>query len=547
MTIRDDLHHGKRTGVVASIILIASIVASPTAVTSLLIYASYNSTILDSIPAGATWNDEVYYWHQAYTFSTVGFSGGYYTYEEIPPRSAQWVRFAAWGPVYPVLFGALGNLLGGGWKPYTGIFINLGAVTLALAVFIFLVRPDIRQLVALQLFLLVWWPLWFFLPYTGSYAFVFGISIVAAALFYRLTRLPNTPSATIRWLALALILGASTLRPQFAVLAFPLFLLTSRNHSGRSVLTAVLKGVGVVGFAAAFTLMFYSPFPYFGIARMLLGNADVSALTAVHSILSNIVSNTVDLIRVHLLSPSPYFSGFVWWKVSLTGQLVASLLVAAAAGLVVWRRVRISNSPESCQTGVELLFHVFNLASILGIVTTVYTASLPVHYMPPLLLSYLLLIACKRWRAITAVIACNLAFMCLSPGTFYEWRTANFKYDSQALGLARDALKDVMRYQPGVDPWCNTLLSAAAPFTYAEMISVPPGIGYSVHMNSPVTTPRRVPFRSRYILYVAGEAPPPEWGSLTLLKTSTVGDLYLNLNSACQKISFGDPLRIPAG
>lgn len=508
------------------------VLATPMAVTSLLISASFHSTIHDYIPAGATWNDEVYYWHQAYTFSAVGFAGGYYTYEEIPPRSARWVRFAAWGPVFPVLYGGLGKLLGGGWKPYTGILINLAFVTLALGAFLVLVRPDIPQLVALQLFLVVWWPLWFFLPFTGSYAFVFGMSIVAAALFYRLSRLPDTPSAAIRCLSLALILGGSTLRPQLAVLAFPLFLLTTREYSGPRVLIALIKGAAVVGFSAAFTIVFYSPYPYFGVARMMVGGGG-SALAAVESIVSNIASNTLDLVWLHLSKPSPYFSGLVWWNLSLTGQLLASLLVAALAGVVVWRRVLMSNSAGSRQWGVELLFHVFNLASILVIVTTLYSAGLAVQYMPPLLLSYLLLIACRSWLAVTAVIACNLAFMILFPATFHEWRAANFEYDAQRLAVAQGALKDVIQYQPKADPWCNTLLSAAAPFTYREMISIPAGIGYSVHIDAPEVPARTVPFKSRYILYAAGKQPPPEWGALRLLKASAVGDLYLNPSPAC--------------
>jgi hypothetical protein len=522
--------HGRSA---ASLLLTMLILVTPTAGVVLLFQTLFRSTIVDFVPAGATWNDEVYYWHQAATYSQVGLAGGYYTYEELPPRSSGWVRFGAWGPAYPVLYGTAGRMLGG-WKPYTGIVINLVAMTAAYGVFVALVDPDVRQLLVLELFSLVWWPTWFYLAFSSSYAFIYACSIIIAALFYRLIQLRQTPSTQFEWLALAFLVGASTVRPQIAILSFPLFFITLRDGSWRSQGLAVLKGIGVVGLAYLFMILFSSSYPYAPIFSQAIGGVGFSVPGMARDILSNITWNTVDLITYHLVTPSAFFSGLVWWNIGLTGQLFVTLLAATVAALLSVRLAR-KTAAGFGPIEVELLFHVFNLASILAIVTTVYTASLAVNYAPCLLVSYLLLIAFRHWRAAAAVVLCNLGFMVLFPGTFHEWRSANFQYDAPQLAQAQNALAGVVRYQPGADPWCNTLLSASAPFTFPEMISIPPGIGYSVHLGEAGDPYLALPVKSRYVLVAAGTAPPLQWGNLELLAASSVGNLYVNWDSPCQQ------------
>src|SRR5262245_6642671 len=73
-------------------------------------------------------NDETSYWHQAFTFSKVGFSGGYYTTGELLNRSGI-TPFGPHGPGFPILYGAFGVLFG--WYRHSPVVVNLVALSAA--------------------------------------------------------------------------------------------------------------------------------------------------------------------------------------------------------------------------------------------------------------------------------------------------------------------------------------------------------------------------------------------------------------------------------
>lgn len=56
-------------------------------------------------------NDETAYWHQALTFSRVGFHGGYYPVDEVTNASGV-TPFGPHGPGFAMLYGTLGSMFG---------------------------------------------------------------------------------------------------------------------------------------------------------------------------------------------------------------------------------------------------------------------------------------------------------------------------------------------------------------------------------------------------------------------------------------------------
>ena len=73
-----------------------------------MLYVAQGIFLWELLPGGA---DEVLYWHQAATFRSVGFDGGYYTnYEQTSPAS--FTTFYAWGPFVPAFYGGLWRIIG---------------------------------------------------------------------------------------------------------------------------------------------------------------------------------------------------------------------------------------------------------------------------------------------------------------------------------------------------------------------------------------------------------------------------------------------------
>ena len=87
-----------------------------------LVYAFFGVSISQYRPLT---NDEVAYWHQALTFSQVGFRGGYYTVDEVTNPSGM-TPFGPHGPGFAVLYGLFGAVFG--WYRHSVVVLNLIAI-----------------------------------------------------------------------------------------------------------------------------------------------------------------------------------------------------------------------------------------------------------------------------------------------------------------------------------------------------------------------------------------------------------------------------------
>src|SRR5262249_54396437 len=126
-----------------------------------LLLGSIGGNLASYMPSyRATYNDSMLYWREAYTFSQVGFNGGFYTTNELPARLG-FIHFYVYGPVYPIVYGTIGRLFG--WYYATPVIINLALIGLAIAAFTIITRPDRRQLLLAGALFATFWPILLFL------------------------------------------------------------------------------------------------------------------------------------------------------------------------------------------------------------------------------------------------------------------------------------------------------------------------------------------------------------------------------------------------
>jgi hypothetical protein len=123
---------------------------------------------------------------------------------------------------------------------------------------------------------------------------------------------------------------------------------------------------------------------------------------------------------------------------------------------------------------------------------------------------------------------------------FELYRTPNFQPSSASQQKIESVIEKEVRYRPGADTWCNTLL-IFTPNNYADpdisrVWRVNPGIGVSLLMD---IKSFRFPIRSRYVFFTMEgkalfDAAFFDWSTLDLLADfDEVGSLYLNSNSLC--------------
>lgn len=102
---------------------------------------------------GSEWNDELYYFKQVEAIVNYGFPQGYFGFNE---SHALKLSFAAWSPVLVCPWVLWGLIFG--WNLMTPIWCNIFLLTLAMVIFVWLVRPTWKQLGILTLLFLLYTP-----------------------------------------------------------------------------------------------------------------------------------------------------------------------------------------------------------------------------------------------------------------------------------------------------------------------------------------------------------------------------------------------------
>jgi hypothetical protein len=495
-----------------------------------------------AVPAGATWtlvhlllgaslvgfhpyySDEIHYWHEALTFSRVGFAGGYYTVNELSAPLPLF-HFGPHGPAFPVLQGSAGWAIG--WAPSAGVLLNQALVTAALALFLSRARLGLPWLLLLGSFLALFWPLLLLLPTNMQEPTHYAIAITLAAFFWPLLT-GEQPRAPLRWLVLAgAIAIAGLIRPTWLLLLVPLALLLTWGRGRQRIvvgLSAAALGVGTGVWV--FTLA-AAPSPS-ALSTSALRLAPTAPLVALELVRDRMAANLLRLVPA--MSPTDS----IWLMLAERLQLgIVLVLAALLLALVIVRRrsARLLATTRSVAER-QAMFHLSNIGVPALAQLAFYAVGDWQDYRvlgPHLLLSAFVLLAMPPGRAVlAAMVAVNLAVAMPFVNTYRVVRAPNFVADSPTLPPFRQVVEQVLVYEGGVSGWCNTLLTTGY---VPEFVAVPAGIGMSVTSQ---TSYLPTPVRSRYLLLrgesyaVLADRLDVDW-----LASTPVGDIYRNRTARC--------------
>lgn len=456
-------------------------------------------------------NDEVAYWHQAFTFSRFGFQGGYYTLGEVTNPSGV-TPFGPHGPGFAMLYGSVGAILG--WHRHSVVMLNLFAIAFAGWVWVSLNSLSLPRLFLSAAMLLTFWHMVFWAPTGMQEPLHHAGAIVLAALFAAALEPPRRAWITIAgWLVLAIL---SFIRPSWLILIPAWAFVSSRAR--RPVIRVVSIAVSV--FVAAAILFAYSrtTAPYdTGFFFLRAASLALGART----IADNVLSNVHRLVR-----PGEYDS----IELIQRYQYAAVLAAAAVATFVAWRG-------NSGQPNASLYFGIaaFAMGMALAAMLLLYEfTNFAEHRILSafLLFGTMLCIAAPGRVApliVTGLIAWNVAVAGTALRNFEAARRDHFVWDRRGVFELEDAIAGKVVYRSGASRWCNTLLTAQYP---PHLIAIPAGIGLSV-----VRKPEQLPGppRSRYLLL-----DDPVRSAFTYplhmdpVASLPYGTLFLNRDSHCE-------------
>jgi hypothetical protein len=504
----------------------ACTLALPAIVTCALVAVLFHKTLLDYFPDAS---DELAYYHQIATFARVGFNGGYYSFEEAPaPLSAS--HFGVHGPAFAVLYGMPARVVG--WAYSSGPLFNLVALALATAIFIVVTRPTAGQIAVIGIVIATSWWVILMLSSTMQETLNQAFMIVVAAFAVRLLRTDVERPAPTVVAALSVLAVASVLRPTNWLVAPPVVLIGLRRRPGLAALAALAATLGIPAFWVLWRYL-SAPIPNLALEPSALGS-----IGAVFGSLLESLRNNRELFELDRLMASP-FRQYVLFEAAGLAALSGVLAVTAAARAMATRRTDTSSGDLVAR--VPLNADVFNLVT-LGTALLAFLgfyfdsqASISRVTAPFVLLSMLVLVMTRyRLWVVGAVVAANILVAPSFVEQYREWRSAMFGLDDrEAIDNLRQQMQALIPYQPGKDPWCNTLLTMVYP---PAIITVPAGIGLSMATRR---TPSAEPVKSRYLLLSDNglELYGGATGLRHLAKT-VLGDLYLNPAAPC-----GSPAR----
>jgi hypothetical protein len=467
-----------------------------------------------ALQAAPYWSDEIFYWHQAATFAQAGLEGGYYTFNE-QPAAAPWSRFYSWGAFVPMTYGALARLLG--W-PLAGVVLaNLAFYGLAMALYAAWVRPKPAQILPALILLALFLPL--LLAWGSSMQEVahHALAIALAGGFVVLLRRAQAQDSTplprgLFPLMLGLIALGALWRPTWGIFSLPLFWLAWRPWRwDRAVLSAAL--------AVALTLILAllqdsSAAPYPSYRALYLEKNQLSGLGG---LLAYVVHN------LSLLADGRF------------GQAVAlRLQVGVAVLLMAWAWL---SAARARRWNDEALLHLFNLGGVSLLILALHQVANGHDYRvlgPHLLFSAMVWVGMQR-RAL--VYALSFSMILALPVTIegFQLFASNASGQTQrAMARWREPLAQVIAYQPGADPWCNTL--SASGFYMRDfdgqtglLLSVPAGMGISL-LQGPE---KPAAPRAAYLLLTEADAQHYGLADTPPLLVVPDGALYANPASGC--------------
>ncbi|MGB1286650.1 MAG: hypothetical protein ACPG7F_08980 [Aggregatilineales bacterium] len=508
---------------ISEVALSLLVVLCPFIVGSILMFASTGKTLLDTVPYS---NDETFHWHQSNTFRVAGFDGGYYTTSEVT-SGAGWGHFYDWGSFYPALYGSVGRVAG--WSPASFALINNAAFFLAALLFIHLARLSPRQKLIFALALAVFIPFQTFMFRSMLQVMHQAIALVIAGIFAAV--FSRQVSGRFVILSAVFMLLAGLMRPTWALMLLPLFVLSRQKRSWRVIAVSLAIAVPAVLLVALIFESSGSPYPHF--RKEFFEN-----LTSP----TEAISGMVAYIRQSLIWMSEGFPHVMGQRLQIL------LLLLALIGVGGWqffqqRRKSHPNSTPDWQW--EIAFHLYNLLVlyILNIALHESVDSRGYRVMAPhLLISLMLFISQRNWRFVAGLIVSSIMIIPITVPFYNEFTTLNMRRADEInaqMAAYVPQFEAAIPYDADAESaWCNTVtMSSWYPIVQVErepgfLLSMQPGIGLSwVHW---YLTPEE--FKAKYMLL--SETDVTEWAdrlNLRSVRDFPGGTLYINEDSLCEE------------
>ena len=504
----------------------AGLAALPAVEICILLSGFFRSTLLDHVPGVI--NDAIDYWLEAQAFVHAGFGSGYFTIDE-RPAPASFSHFGSHGPLFPVLHGMLGRVVG--WHTWSIPVVHTALVAAALLFFARRIPLDRRGRILTALIVATFWPLLLFLPTSLQEGLHLAVAVFLAAALRPLLD-GREPSRALRASLVVVLVAASLLRPSWGLLLPAVFVFLFGGASRRRQVLAAMAGVALGAVVVAAFDYTAAPFGreeffFVKVARLQEGASALVARTATNA------------------------SRFVQAGSALEVRSRFLVLALALASAILAGRAR----PRR-----ELAFNAYNLGSILIAAVLAYVFGPWADYRvfaPHLLVSTLLLASSTApapRRLAVAVLLAQLA----SVGAFIEAFKGlgeSYGYDAARIEAFGAAVRPAIIFGRGQDGWCNTLVSVNPPYFYPEMVALPPGIGVTMLFGSGEAPrpalhsqyvlldpddPRRWSLGTPTLMLLGPERvhlTVGDWLSLDLkpLGLTAVGRLYLNLDARCPR------------
>ncbi|HBE20414.1 MAG TPA: hypothetical protein DEG17_11900 [Cyanobacteria bacterium UBA11149] len=468
-------------------------------------------------------NDEIHYWHQILTFSKVGFSGGYYTIDELP-APANFSHFGPHGLAFPVLYGTIAHVVG--WYPYSPIFFNEVLLTLSLASLIYLTKPTNLQLAYIGLTVSTFWPLMLCLPTVMQETLHQVLAILIAGIFYRSLKKKNQIIIIIGGIVLVSL--AALIRFTWALTAL-LFLIKTLKKERKWSYFLYITLLGIILIFLPFWLNRYwsSPFPNYKIIEYI---SKLNFLPIANNI-SNNINSFISFPNPRIGGIAQKYLGFIF-RIEL-------LIILFSSCISVCRMVSKSIRWNSFNW---FILYILGHITILQICFYGIDSYLEYRVISPYLLMILLiLILLKRNKLIKLFLVINLLTMPLFISSYREANyigvsyarqlPANNRYENSSIVEFEKSIKDIVVYEKEISPWCNTIATGYDSYR-SNLISVPAGVGFSLIINSEKL---QLPLKSKYVLLSDNTLPKLRSQlNIEYLNTTPIGKLYLNLDSHCK-------------
>jgi hypothetical protein len=496
---------------IARYALIIAVLALPFSMAIAQLAVRHDATLTDLSPApypNGVYGDSLFYWHQSGTFARVGIDGGYYsTAERVAPLSVS--PFYAWGIFVPAFYGRVGALFG--WQMNSIPLINLLLLTLALAAYIAVVRPNVPQLMLLGGFVVASNALHIHYATSMTTVLNLALGVLLAACF---TRALASDSQRTRWLWTTGYLAA------FAALIQPVWgmlLVFVLAYGWRASQRGIIAGiaVGAILFIGLTVLVQATATVYPHTSYFILDALRTAPPRAFELLFANIASNARTAFEGSIVD------------LGTRAQTVVGALAAVVTGV---------RGAKTTILRWEYAFHAWNLGSIYLFMWIIYDqfGSRDVRqFAPRLLLSALVLIAMKRLRLAMLLL---VTMIVLLPFGLYEggaWTEGHISRDGHAFYTqTRATLERIVPFQAGASsPWCNSVMLS---FVYVnELPGVPLAFPFGMGLSWGVESMQPESVQARYLLLTDEDAARFPDGQLRALQELPGGKLYLNIANLC--------------